>query len=99
MGIDIVSNYKNLVLNINTLIDVSGYRNDYIAKKLGIPVSSFSVKKSRGSFSVDDMEKIMQVIDNKDVEDYLMLQEMTNLTEEEKTTMSFADAKKLLGWS
>ncbi len=99
MGIDIVSNYKNLVMNINTLIDVSGYRNDYIAKKLGIPASSFSVKKNRGSFSVDDMEKIMQVIDNEDVEDYLMLQEMTNLTEEEKITMSFADAKKLLGWS
>ncbi len=99
MGVDIVSNYKNLVMNINTLIDVSGYRNDYIAKKLGIPPSSFSVKKNRGSFSVDDMEKIMQVIDNEDVEDYLMLQEMTNLTEEEKVTMSYADAKKLLGWS
>ena len=99
MGIDIVSNYKHLVMNINTLIDVSGYRNDYIAKKLGIPASSFSVKKNRGSFSVDDMEKIMQVIDNEDVEDYLMLQEMTNLTEEEKITMSYADAKKLLGWS
>ena len=99
MGVDIVSNYKYLVMNINTLIDVSGYRNDYIAKKLGIPASSFSVKKNRGSFSVDDMEKIMQVIDNEDVEDYLMLQEMTNLTEEEKVTMSFADAKKVLGWS
>ncbi len=99
MGVDIVSNYKNLVLNINTLIDVSGYRNDFIAKKLGITPSTFSVKKSRGSFSVDEMEKIMQVIDNEDVEDYLMLHEMTNLTEEDKTTMSYADAKKLLGWS
>jgi hypothetical protein len=99
MGVDIVSNYKNLLMNINTIIDVSGYRNDYIAKKLGIPASSFSVKKSRGSFSVDDMEKIMQIIDNEDVEDYLLLQEMTNLSEEDNVSMSFEDAKKVLGWN
>ena len=92
MGVDIVSNYKHLVMNINTLIDVSGYRNDYIAKKLGIPASSFSVKKNRGSFSVDDMEKIMQVIDNEDVEDYLMLQEMRALKDEE--TISYEDFLK-----
>ena len=92
MGVDIVSNYKNLVMNINTLIDVSGYRNDYIAKKLGIPPSSFSVKKNRGSFSVDDIEKIMQVIDNEDVEDFLMLQEMRALKDEE--TISYEDFLK-----
>ena len=92
MGVDIVSNYKNLVLNINTLIDVSGYRNDYIAKKLGILPSSFSVKKNRGSFSVDDIEKIMQVIDNEDVENYLMLQEMRALKDEE--TISYEDFLK-----
>lgn len=92
MGVDIVSNYKNLVMNINTLIDVSGYRNDYIAKKLGIPPSTFSVKKNRGSFSVDDIEKIMQVIDNEDVEDYLMLQEMRALKDEE--TISYEDFLK-----
>lgn len=92
MGIDIVSNYKKIAMNINTLIDVSGYRNDYIAKKLGIPASSFSVKKSRGSFSVDDIEKIMQVIDNEDVEDFLMLQEMRALKDEE--TISYEEFLK-----
>ena len=45
------------------------------------------------------MGKIIQVIDNEDVEDCLMLQEMTNLTEEDKVTFSYADAKKLLGWN
>ncbi len=34
-----------------------------------------------------------------EIEDYVLLQEMTNLSEEEKESMSFADAKKLLGWS
>jgi hypothetical protein len=45
------------------------------------------------------MEKSVQIPDNEDFEDSIMLQEMTNLTEEEKITMSFDDAKKLLGWS
>jgi hypothetical protein len=40
-----------------------------------------------------------KIIESEKVEDYLMLQEMTNLTEEDKATMSYADAKKLLGWS
>ncbi len=34
----------------------------------------------------------------KEIEDIIMLQEMTNLTEEEKITMPFNDAKKMLGW-
>ena len=34
------------------------------------------------------------------IEDFIMLQEMTNLAEaeEEKVTIPFAEAKKLLGW-
>lgn len=32
------------------------------------------------------------------IEDFIMLQEMTNLTDEEKVTIPFAEAKKLLGW-
>jgi hypothetical protein len=34
-----------------------------------------------------------------EMENFIMLQEMTNLTEGEKITMPFADAKKLLGLS
>jgi predicted DNA-binding protein len=34
-----------------------------------------------------------------EMKDYVLLEEMTNLSEEDKETMSFADAKKLLGWS
>ena len=33
-----------------------------------------------------------------ELEDSILLQEMTNLTEEEKVTIPFEDAKKLLGW-
>jgi type III secretory pathway component EscV len=41
---------------------------------------------------VDDIEKIMQVIDNEDVEDYLMLQEMRALKDE--ATISYEDFLK-----
>ncbi len=36
MTLEIVTDYKNLVSNISQLIDISGYRNDDIAKKIGI---------------------------------------------------------------
>jgi hypothetical protein len=34
-----------------------------------------------------------------EIEDDILLQEMSNLSEEEKEIMSFEDAKILLGWS
>jgi hypothetical protein len=40
-----------------------------------------------------------KIIESEEVEDYLILQEMTNLTEDDKVTISYSDAKKLLGWS
>ncbi|MEA5140492.1 hypothetical protein [Arcicella rigui] len=96
MAIEIVDNYKSLVANIGQLIEVSGYRNDYIAHKIGISPTTFSVKKGRGSFSLDDIEKIIKVIENEDVENYLMLEIMKSRKDDEN--VPYSEAKKLLGW-
>jgi hypothetical protein len=68
---DIVSNYKQLVDNIPQIIDVSGYRNEFIAKQLNIQPTYFSVKKQRGSWSVDDVQRLLDVIMNEHVKNYL----------------------------
>ena len=91
MTTEIVSNYKSLVQHIGELIHVSGYRNDYVAAKIGISPKLFAVKKQRSSFSVDDIEKIMTVIDNEDVENYLMLEIMRDRKDEE--TVSYDEFK------
>ena len=97
MTTEIVSNYKSLVQHIGELIHVSGYRNDYVAAKIGISPKLFAVKKQRSSFSVDDIEKIMTVIDNEDVENYLMLEIMRDRKDEE--TMTYDELKTEMGWN
>ena len=93
---DIVYNYRTLVHNLGELIQVSGYRSDYIARKIGMKPANFSLKKQRGNWSVDEVEKLMQVIDNEDTENYLMLQLMRAAKNEE--TVSYAEFQKEMGW-
>lgn len=66
MTLEIVSDYKNLISNTNKLIDISGYRNDNIAKRIGVLPKPFSIKKTEGSW------KIMAAIN--DVEEFVMLE-------------------------
>jgi hypothetical protein len=67
---EVVSNYQILLNNIGALVDVSGYRNEFVARKVGIAPTTFSVKKGRNSFTPSEVEKIIQVIDNEEVENF-----------------------------
>ncbi len=96
MAVEVVLNYKNLVAQISNLIDVAGYRNDYVAKKIGLSTTSFATKKKRGSFSVDEVEKIMQLIDNEDVDDYLMVTIMD--ARKDEPVLSLDEFKGQMGW-
>ena len=93
---DIVNNYERLVMNIGQLIEVSGYRNDYIAKKLGLTNVNFSAKKNRRTFTVEEIKQIASIIDNEDVNDFLMMQEMDQRKDDE--TISHDELYKLMGW-
>ena len=93
---EIVSNYENLVGNIGKLIEVSDYRNDFIAKKLGITNVNFSAKKNRKTFSIEEVKKIVSIIDNEEVEDYLMISEMDAKKDDEN--ISHDDLYKRMGW-
>ncbi len=83
---DIVSNYRTLVQSMGELIQVSGYRSDFLAKKIGMKPANFSQKKQRGNWSVDEVEKLMQVIENEETENYLMLQLMRAAKNDETVT-------------
>ncbi|MES2795314.1 MAG: hypothetical protein V4683_05075 [Bacteroidota bacterium] len=96
MTAEIISDYKNLAANIGQLIAISGYRNDYIAKKIGLQPQTFSVKKGRKSFTVDEIEKIIQVIDNEEVEEYIMLEILRSRKNDEN--LSGEEFKNLMGW-
>ena len=96
MQIQAVIQYKNLLSHIADIIEISGYRNDYIAKKLGLKPQNFSVKKQRASWSPDEVEKLLAVVDNEDVEDYLLIEHMRSIKDEETITLD--EFKKQMGW-
>jgi ABC-type Zn uptake system ZnuABC Zn-binding protein ZnuA len=91
-----ITNYKSILANLPKAIAVSGYRKDYIAKKLGISPQSFSAKISRKSFSPEDAERLLKVIKNEDVEGFFMLERMKALKNGDN--VSYEDAKKELRW-
>jgi hypothetical protein len=89
---EIVRNYASLVRNIPQLIEVSGYRSDFIAKKIGLKPANFSAKKQRGNWSTGEVEKLLQVINNEEVENFLMIELMRHKKDEEE--ISYEDYKK-----
>jgi hypothetical protein len=64
---EIVKNYEHLKKSIPSLIESSGYRNDFIASKMQMDASYFAVKKKRSSWNDNEMEKLAKILDNEDV--------------------------------
>lgn len=93
---EIIQNYTTLRKSVAKLIEKSGYKNSFIAEKIGMLPNHFYVKKQRGTWSEDEMQKILQVIENEELEDYFFGQLMMNLKDDE--TVSYDEMKKEMGW-
>ena len=68
---NIALNYQVLVNNIGQLIEISGYRNDYLSQKIGLKPANFSLKKQKGNWSVEEVIKLLSVIENKEIEAFM----------------------------
>ncbi|WP_153797562.1 hypothetical protein [Foetidibacter luteolus] len=68
--IEIVQNYLLLKKQLPQLIKKSGYRNDFIAEKIGMKADYFAVKKQRNSWSDEEILKIIKLIESDDVSEY-----------------------------
>ncbi|MCH5599666.1 hypothetical protein [Niabella ginsengisoli] len=68
---NVITQYKFLLNSVPELINISGYKNDYIAQKLQMRPAYFSAKKQKGNWTIEEVEKILSTISNKDVQDYL----------------------------
>ena len=94
---DIANNYSTLLKFLPELIDVSGYRNDYLSKKMGISPATFSAKKQRGNWTADDVLKLVSIIENEDVDDFLMLQ-LLRAAKEDETISADEFRKEIKKW-
>jgi len=86
--LDVVENYEALCKNLGGLIKRSGYKNVYIAEKIGIPPTNFSTKKKRGNWTIDEMKQIISIIDNEELDDYFMAQLMEAEKDSERLPIS-----------
>ncbi len=71
--ITVLAQYRQIKKSIPALIEKSGYRNHFIAKKIGMEPSYFSAKKRRSTWSDDDVERIVVFLTshNNDIENYI----------------------------
>jgi hypothetical protein len=97
MNIAAINNYKNLVEEMPNIIDLSGYKNEYIARKIEMKPQYFSVKKQKNTFNLAEVEKILSVIFNNDVEDYILLLELRSRKNDETVTMA-EYKKEIAAW-
>lgn len=96
--LSIFQEYNAIKNNIAEIINVSGYKNDYIAKKIGMTSQNFAVKKKRGTWNPEELEKIVDVLakPNEDVENALMLEIMRSRKNDE--TVPLSELKNEFGW-
>jgi len=92
----IALNYQMLINNMGQLIEISGYRNDYLSQKIGLKPANFSIKKQKGNWSVDEVIKLLSVIENKEVEDYIDLLRIKEI--KKGSYMSSDEFEKTMGW-
>ncbi len=96
MVLNIIHHYQIILQNIENFIDISGYRNDFIAKKMKLKPANFSAKKYRSSWTPDEVKQLLTIIDNEEIENYMMLQIMRDMKKEK--TVHLKEFKKAMGW-
>lgn len=94
---EIITNYEKLCDSMSILIEKSGYRNNFLASKLGMPTSNFSTKKKKANWTPAEMKSLIKVIESDDLDDYFMGIIMEERKNEE--TINHDKAKKIFGWN
>ncbi len=97
MTTEIVQNYELLVHHLPKLIEVSGYREDFLSTKLGLQPAAFDDKKTHASWTIDEMNLLLKIIDNEDVADYILL-EMMEQTKDDEIMTAAEFRKEMKGW-
>jgi hypothetical protein len=70
----VVNDYAAIMDAVPDIIKQSGYKVEYVAKKLRIPKSTFYSRRKKKAFFVEDMKKLVALMDDD-----------MNLTPEEET--------------
>lgn len=96
--LELVQEFKVLRQNLSKLIDKSGYKNSYLAERLGILPQNFSVKKMRNSWTEDEIEQLLTIIETEEIEDYYLGLVMENISTKRDDLVNLDEFKKMKEW-
>ena len=93
----IVLNYKTLINSLEKLIELSGFGDDYLSRKIGVKPASFLVKKKMGNWTTTEVLKLLSIIENREIVDYYM--DAIKIRESEKGIfISSCEFEKRMKW-
>ncbi|MDR1886857.1 MAG: hypothetical protein LBQ70_02970 [Prevotellaceae bacterium] len=61
---EVIGDYVEIVDNVDEIIKQTGYKGKFIAKKMGLPESTFYQKKRNRSFTHAEMQQIAALMDD-----------------------------------
>ena len=87
--LEVLQDYMEVENGIGDIIKSSGYRNQYIAQKLNLPLSTFYLKKKSKTFTTKEVAKIVRMLDD-DTEDNAAMLALAKerMLEEDDETMT-----------
>ena len=62
--LEVLGDYLEVENNIGAIIESTGYKNEYIAKKLAMPISTYYTKRRTKSFTAKDVYKIVKMLED-----------------------------------
>jgi len=62
--LEVLGDYLEVENNIGAIIASTGYKNEYIAKKLAMPISTYYTKRRKKTFTAKDVFKIVKMLED-----------------------------------
>ena len=88
--LQIIQDYKNLLVSVDAIIKESGFRINYITEKMNMPSVTFYHKRKNAGFTISEMERLFEIINTDKMEDSMFFKIM-----ESDNNKSFASSDEI----
>jgi predicted transcriptional regulator len=68
---EVISDYQEIVSQVDEIIKQTGYKGKFIAEKMGLPESTFYQKKRQKSFTFEEIKQLVELMDDEEDDDAL----------------------------
>lgn len=95
-AVEVLNDYAEIVEDIPQIIKDSGYKVEYVAKRLRIPRSSFYAKRKAKNFTLAEVREIINMMHESDEIEDKYLSERAKIRMADKTNVSRDEIMKAL---